>query len=150
MIERLAGGRRFDRRDSIRRKRFARLITAQRQAAERFQHVQPIGLQNFRQHRAFVMLAATVGSQVHPRRPIARDFEMPVQSPFDLAAAGRLFQHQSLHHLRERRQSSAIDQRDGLLDVFQSFVSRDRQQLIAQFRNDRLEQYRIKDLNRFG
>ena len=73
-----------------------------------------------------------------------------MQRPFQFLPAARLSISERSHRdARQRFDDAAIQQRQGLLNILQTFVCRDRNELLAERFNDGLESLGIKHRDGF-
>lgn len=111
--------------------------------------VQPVGLNRAFQNRAFIVLAASVGGDIDSMGDMPLDLEMRMQAPLDHSRPGLSLHHGRLHDSWHRRNQSAINQCDRLVNVFQLRILHQGLKLSSEFLDDLDQPLRIEDCCRF-
>ncbi len=109
-------------------------------AYPRVHHICSIGFDHAIHHGAFIVFTACRWRHVDLCGNGAIDFEVRMQSPFQLPAAARLSVAKRRHrNARQRFDDAAIHQSQRVLKLLQSRICRNRNQLFTERFNDGLE-----------
>ena len=114
-------------------------------------HVAAAGFQRPGQHGPLVRLAfADAFGDVDADRHAAFQIELGVEAELRFELCRSRIGQRSLHQHRQALHQGAIDQRQGVLHVFQPRIAGDGFELFAQFGDDFLQPFRQKDIGGFA
>ena len=114
-------------------------------------HVAAAGFQRLGQHGPLVGLAAADAfGHVDADRHAAFQIELGVEAELRLELRRSRISQRGLHQHGQALQQGAVDQRQGVLHVFQPRIAGDGFELFAQFGDDFLQPFRLKDIGGFA